>query len=217
MTSGEDCSIISYNVIIRIERNTDNNDPYRKCVSVCANKKMQDIHTDLVFATNYLIQLFYQTNKTYVCTRTKIGKLLSIVAFVYAKDGKKMFDENICRYDGCGTTIKELAYIIEHEVYPVSSNLPNQKEITEISQDPNIPDRFLNIGSLNDNVKENIKKVFLKFGSYSPKNLGELLNELFCCNKIKTYDNVTIDLEVFSQISRDDFINRNELIDFIFS
>ena len=38
--------------------------------------------TDIV---DYLISLFYKTNKKYSCSRTKIGKLLSILEFKYAR------------------------------------------------------------------------------------------------------------------------------------
>ena len=50
------------------------------------DRLMKELHTDLEKATCYLVQFFYKTGRLYSCTRTKLRKLLSIVAFVYARN-----------------------------------------------------------------------------------------------------------------------------------
>jgi hypothetical protein len=59
---------------------------------------MEKMHANLRECMNYLIQLFYKTDKRYSCTRSKISKLLSILAFKYAVYSIQLFDEKIFRY-----------------------------------------------------------------------------------------------------------------------
>lgn len=148
--------------------------PHNKRNTACDDyiETMKELHVNLAYATRYLVQLFYQTGQKYSCTRTKIGKLLSIVAFAYARKGEQVFDEKIYKYDGCGTAIKELLSIIEdRDVYLRFNYQDDQKFITDnlsvvISE------------YITTDVQQTIEFVFRKFGSYSAKQLGECINVL---------------------------------------
>ena len=92
--------------------------PHGKLHKTCAKKtSMEKMNVNLEQAANYLIQLFYKTGKKYSCTRTKIGKLLSIVAFSYARKNSLCFNEKIFKYDECGTIINELEAHVDREIY----------------------------------------------------------------------------------------------------
>ena len=55
----------------------------------CAERKNiseTDAATGLIDAANYFIQLYYKTGEKYSCSITKLGKLLSIAAFICAKN-----------------------------------------------------------------------------------------------------------------------------------
>ena len=74
--------------------------------------KMIELNANLKDVTSCLIRMFYQTDKKYSCTQTKLGKMLSILAFRYAINGEKLFNESIYRYPpNCGTLIKALTFI----------------------------------------------------------------------------------------------------------
>ena len=90
-----------------------------KCDKTWAGSiKMTELHADLKEIANYFIELFKATGSKYSCSRTKLSKLISIVAFVYAKKDEKLFDEKIYKYktdsvdEFCGTGIQELIFLI---------------------------------------------------------------------------------------------------------
>ena len=149
---------------------------------------MNNLNINLNHAANYLVQLFYKTNQRYSCTRTKIGKLLSIVAFKYAREGKLAFAETIYKYDHCGTAIKEVMHRFrDREIYSLCVYKDNAKPITDkLNEKAYIPDNFSNIEALSDEAKEIIESVFFSFGAFSPADLGE------CINPIVNLDGVTI-------------------------
>lgn len=149
---------------------------------MCENFDVQntiDIHANLRESANYLIQLFYQTKKRYSCTRTKVGKLLSIVAFVYAKKGEKLFDETIFKYDNCGTSINELKVYVDRDVYIQYQYADDCQYINcEFLRDEDVIEKHKDIGSIDDTLKDVIENVFRNFGAFSAYDLGQCINPI---------------------------------------
>ena len=159
----------------------------KQYVACYYNKTMTDNCVNLREATNYLIQLFYQTNKRYSCTRTKLGKLLSILAFKYARKGEKLFDQTIYKYPpSCGTLINELNFIVPRDIYTrniVDGNDPDNMTIINVSLSAcaNVPTQYKDIKTLSTPVREELEKVFNTFGTYPASELGKLLNPIVEC------------------------------------
>ena len=182
---------------ILMEANADclntSNLPHGGHIDACLNKmNMENMKIDLTKATNYLVQLFYKTNLRYTCTRTKIGKLLSIVAFVYARQDKLLFEETIHKYDQCGTAIYEImerfkdSDIYTRIVYEDCENrVPDVVMANAVISKVTIPDEYEDIVGLDVDVISTIDSVFQMFGAYSPSALGE------CINPIVNYQDVT--------------------------
>lgn len=99
---------MSKSVIINII--LDNNNVNNK--NVCEKKeKRTTMNTKFRAIVNYLIGFFYTTEKKYSCSVTKIGKLLSILAFKeYVENGKYILGESVIvkKYKACGTYIPKL-------------------------------------------------------------------------------------------------------------
>lgn len=155
---------------------------------------MRNLNTNLQQSTNYLIELFYRTNKKYTCTRTKLGKLLSIVAFKYAMEDKKLFNETIYKYNDCGCVILELK-ILNRDIYIQNEYFDNNEKINEkdlVLEDIKLPNIYLNSEKVNKEIKESIKEVFLEFGAYSTRKLSKLLDEITDINGIANNENVII-------------------------
>lgn len=192
---------------------------------MCENKEMQnltEIHADLNEAANYLIQLFYQTGRKYSCSRTKIGKLLSIVAFLYAKNGQKLFDETIFKYDNCGTSIHELKFFIDRDVY-IQYQYDDDCQYIECKLDKNVDilDKHKETNSLSEELKAEIENVFRHFGSFCAYHLGQCINPIVDLPQIVN-DNNEIQLHILSNISKESFANgslnaeNNYLVKFLF-
>lgn len=180
--------------------------------------KMTELHTNLRETANYLIQLFYATGQRYSCSRTKLGKLLSIVAFIYALKDEELFDESIYRYDGCGTAINELKSYFDRDIYIQFGYEDNQEFIGEDFDFSIVPkEKYTEITSIELSLRENIERVFRNFGSYKASELGK------CINPIVNHPNVTTEDEVnlcsIQSLCRADFSdveNYKELIEFLF-
>ena len=176
--------------------------------SMESKKTLDDKTVKLTEATNYLIQLFFKSGQRYSCTRTKIGKLLSIVAFTFAREGIRIFNEAVCKYENCGTAINELKAFVERDVYIFSSyddNLDIKVDESLIQDNDNcIPDRYKEIGSLDKTVQDRIYDVFINFGAYSPSDLGAGL-----CELIKLKDIIINDVEI--DLLKIENLNPNEI------
>ena len=210
---------------ISMEVNADNCEksitPHRDYNIIRVNsEKMVSLNIDLAKATNYFIQLFYKTNQKYSCTRTKVGKLLSIVAFTYACDGKLAFDETIYKYDNCGTAIREIMLRFnDREIYSQCKYRDDAKKISEkLNEKVKIPDEYKDITDLDDDIKQKIEATFREFGAYTPAMLGECLNPLVNYNGIAN-DKNEINLSKFESLNYSDFsdcdISDNTLIKFL--
>lgn len=183
------------------------------------NCKMRELHIDLKTTTNYLVQCFYATNKKYSCTRTKLGKLLSIVAFIYAQEDVKIFDEPIYRYNGCGTAIKELAAFVDTEIYFLFDYSSDNKEIVDIESNKTFfESNDINYQSIPTHLRNTINRVFKTFGSYSPSELGLCINPIVEC--ISCSETGEVNLSEIKSLTRKSFssITKNlDVIDFLFT
>ncbi len=181
------------------------------------NHKMRELHTDLRTTTNYLIQFFYATGQVYSCSRTKLGKLLSIVAFIYAQKDIKLFDESIYRYNGCGTAIKELNSFTDTEIYVPFSYSDNGEFITGKTENIISDEIELEYKDVPEQLKNTVKEVFQHFGSFSPSMLGMCINPIV--DGLEYSENGEINLSDFQKLKRTDFDNVEnnlELIEFLF-
>lgn len=179
---------------------------------------MQELHTDFKELTNYLIHLFYQTNKNYSCTRTKIGKLLSIIAFTYALEDVKLFDETIYEYEDCGTIIGELNYIVCREEYFTFANKDDKKFIDiPFNLNAEIPSIREKTATISIEIRERTEKIFRRFGSYTQVDLSKILNPIIQNSKI-TNNKKEIDLIKFKNLKKSEIYRENqdnELINYL--
>lgn len=169
---------------------------------------------------NYLILLFYKTNKRYSCTRTKIGKLLSILAFKYARINHRVFWDKIYKYPGCGTYIENLEGICQRDVYFQLYYEDDNKEIPLEEIDKNIiaPMEDKDFTCISSWVRMDIEDVFHKFGAYSQERLGECLNPIVEYEGICESDG-SINLNKIAELKSGDInkMSSNEAMDYIFS
>ena len=188
---------------------TGNRSQYCKAHCSCTNyQKMTNLNVSLEESANYLIQLFYHTGKRYSCTRTKIGKLLSIVAFSYARNDQKLFKEDIRKYGSCGTTFNELKAHIDRELYEESVYQDDRKPCTlSIDRDGDIEEldsKHKPIKAVPAIVIDSIEDVFQKFASYTPEDLGLCINQLISPQGVIN-DNDEIDLLKIKSLTAEDF------------
>lgn len=170
------------------------------------NKNMEELNANLKEAANYLIFLFNSTGQKYSCSRTKIGKILSIVAIIYAKEGKKIFNERIYKYKSdavgefCGAFIRELINIVDRDVYISNEICDTNSKINsdEIKEKENLT------FDLPKGVKETIKEVFLEFGAYDSKTLGKCINPIILQEEVSKKDN-EVDLSQIQHLSKKNF------------
>lgn len=172
--------------------------------------ELEGLNIDLIDIADYLISLFYKTNKKYTTSRTKIGKLLSIVAFSGAKYGIKFFNEIIYKYGNSGTIIEELLHY-EQQIYLVLDDIDCSNKILRNEINNNLKSRFDN-NNLDVSIKELVIDVFLNFGAYSTLNLGKMINEFR--EEIYNDDKTFIDLEKIKDL---DCKRNNDILIYISS
>lgn len=177
---------------------------------------LQSEYVDFFSCANYLIQFFYKTGKKYSCGRTKISKLLSILAFKYACKGIILFDEPIYRYPNCGTNIKS-SCLLYRDTYIHNLPMEDQKKMiskNELNSFSEIPKEYQKIDGLSSEIKMAIEDVFYNFGAYSRRDLSELLNPIVeydgICN---TYGQIK--LQAISSLDASHFVN-NKVVDYLF-
>lgn len=189
------------------------------------NNALEELNVSLREATYYLIQFFYKTNKKYSCTQTKLGKLLSVLAFKYAINGIKLFNETIYRYPPCcGTYIKELSMIANKDIYVRDINQDNTDKTSAVDDEfdecVEIPERYKSIRTLTVSIKKEIKSLFREFGAYPANELGSLLNPIV--EKVVNNENDVIDLSKFKDIEKEALCvsetdKGNKIVEYIFS
>lgn len=188
---------------------------------VTKGKRMEKLNINLKDITYYLIQLFYRTNKTYSCTQTKIGKLLSILAFKYARNGKILFNEPIYKYQpDCGTLIKDLVFI-NKDIYTRNFDIDDDMDSEEpiyfnFNTNNDIPNTYTEIGTISCELKADIEDIFIQFGAYPASVLGKYLNPI--ADKLVDMEDNELDLKKIQTISINDFENSqiNQIIKYIY-
>lgn len=195
--------------------------------NLCATNKneLEKLNVDLISATNYLILLFFKSGQKYTCSRTKIGKLLTIVAFTYAVEKKLLFNEKVYKYGNCGTAINEILDKYDRDIYisnPIDDNEQTisfgDKTINDL--DESIKREYGDNLKLDISVKRRIDDVFIKFGSYSASRLGDCINCIINIDDIIINDEVQFEnLYLLSQNKDllDKISDLNPLVRYVFS
>ncbi len=143
------------------------------------NKELKNLNVDIKSLIAVFIIFFYGTGCKYSCTRTKIGKLLSILAFKYALNGEKLFNETIYKYDNCGTILKATQNLLCREEYICWHHQDDKIYISKGFQNNiTIPPRFKDIILPDSDIVLEIEDVFRNFGAYSAVDLGNFLNPI---------------------------------------
>lgn len=173
------------------------------------NESLEDI-------TNYLISLFYMTDCKYSCTRTKIGKLLSIIAFSYACEDKKLFDDEIYKGDKLGPIIPVLQILwFPLEIYSFGKDEKCYDDMTVINEkfneDVEFSTKFYNNQFLSVELKERVENVFRRFGAYPSVELSFLLKPIVINATYGEYDE--IDLSKISSVIQNT-VQSNEMIEY---
>jgi len=186
-----------------------------------AESKLNNLNTSLRESAYYLISFFYKTGKKYSCTQTKLGKLLSILAFRYAVNGQRLFEETIYKYPpNCGTLIKEMTMIASKDVYIrsiINENPDNPSRVTDqIDNCIEIPTQFRSIDNLTSEIKLEIESLFIRFGAYPADVLGRLINPIV--DNIVSPSSDEVILDKLFDLKRDSLNTDgpNDVIDYIF-
>ena len=167
------------------------------------NDNLRSMNVDIFQATNYLISLFYRTENRYSTSRIKISKLMSIVAFIYARWGIKLFQEDIFRYDNCGTIIPKLNRLPK-DICSMNFNNDTKKYISDdLFVDYEMPAGYSIFKDVPEDVKLVIEDVFRHFGAYSQVDLGDCLNKIVYLEGFVDSDDIIIleelkDLEMYN-------------------
>lgn len=141
--------------------------------------KLEELNVDLRDLCCFLITLFYKTERKYSCCRTKVGKLLSILAFKYAMNNEKLFNERIYKYDECGTAIEKTGAILYRDEYYEYTYYDGQKKIYDMfNESVELPTRWKREINIPLTVMVDTVDVFRKFGAYSKTDLSEVLNPI---------------------------------------
>ena len=177
--------------------------------------KLLGKNVQAVKAAEYLIKLFNSTQQKYSCTRTKLGKLLAIVAFRYARQGIKIFDENVYKYGDCGAIVGGLT-LLEREYFMQPSYNDNCQRIQ--GGIDSIDDSFNPI-DIPEDLKQELFSVFLEFGAYTPGALGKDINPLLDYENIVESDGL-VNISKLISITALDLKLRNiasPVVDYLFS
>ena len=181
---------------------------------------MKELSVRIKCLTYYLVSIFYKTDRKYSCTKTKIGKILSILAFKYAYNDILLFDEDVRKYDNCGTMIEDASFWVYPTEY-ICYKEHNNKEyiIDELIEPKNLPARLYvrykevcKDSDIPADVKKDVEEVFRRFGAYSQADLSEVLNPIVDMFTTESYGK--IDLSKISDII-DEVAQDNEVIKYL--
>lgn len=178
---------------------------------------MENLNYDLKQITYEFIKLFYKTDKKYSCTQTKLGKLISILMFLYARNNKLLIFSKVYKYLDCGTFIKDLNFI-PSTIYFRNLDIPDPDGVfviyDAIKEDTFIPNQYKKFGVLPIILEKDIREVFRRFGAYSTSNLSEYLNPIV--DIIVLEDSNELDLDIIKNLDKEKF-KGNPIAEFIFS
>lgn len=188
------------------------------------NRENYKIMTKLAWLkeiTYYLIQFFFMTKKKYSCTQTKLGKLLSILAFKYARRGDVLFEIPIYRYPPrCGTLIRDLTFIPK-DIYErdFTDGNPDSRNMVNVLIDKEviIERPYDEVEHLSTELKGDIEDLFIHFGAYPADQLGRLLNPIV--DKIVDETSDKLQPEKLKYLQKDDIDveEKNEIVDYLYS
>jgi hypothetical protein len=166
----------------------------------------------------YMIDLHSQAGWIYELTKLKLGELLSIVAFrYYIKEKTKLFDCDIYVYENCVPHIRMLNRYIDivsdygggffHCVRVISEEELNKKsDVLEAAKA---------YSHLTDEIKKDVKEVFLNFAAYPKVALKELLYPIVAYEGVCSKDQI-IDLDAVAQLDLKKFPD-NKVLNYIFN
>lgn len=155
---------------------------------------------NLLDCAYFIISLYYLTDKKYMCTRTKVEKLLAIadlIAIYYFKNS--LFEEKICSND-CGIGFPVLSRYLPSEIImatderckysdePINFNYDYDKS--------KIPDLYSQRPLPCERTRGLLINVFRRFGSYSPVTIGKAIDsfkEKIISKTDREYNRFTID------------------------
>jgi len=181
---------------------------------------MKKLNLSIKDLTHYLVSLFYKTDCKYSCNKTKIGKILSILAFKYANNDILLFNEEIRKYDNCGTIIEDSAFFVYSDEYICKKDRDNKEYILEeINECNDLPiglyERYKEVSKYSkipEIIKKDVEEVFRYFGAYSKTDLSEVLNPIV--DKLTTESYGKIDLSKISSILNE-ITQDNEIIKYM--
>lgn len=147
---------------------------------------------DVKFLANCLIQRFWtvRINEQRIkCTRTKIGKLLTVVQILSIKHNNKVAFEDTIAEETCGTSIPVLsvhrypydiwelcAYKLPTDTCFFEKNSSINSSDIAIVDEP-IPDLYAPQGDVDGLLQKIISDVFMEFGTYDGYEIGKLINQ----------------------------------------
>ena len=182
------------------------------------NEELRMDYANISACANYLIQFFYKTDKKYSCTRTKIEKLLSILAFRYASKGITLFDDPIY-WDKSTPVMRELVVFYTFDIYDQNRPMADENKVIAPDElkgenDVDIPDSYVVRAIIPDEVIKDIEDLFYNFGAYSSYDLTMLLKPIVNYEGVCRPDN-SIDLEAIAHLDKNQFLD-NKVVEFIF-
>lgn len=166
---------------------------------------------DVVDAANYIIQLFYKTKPQYNCNRTKIEKLLAIADLVFMSQNETLFPEEI-RINTCGVGVPILANYLLSDIID-SNTIEDCNSISESQIDDALhyPPIYNTRNELSEFVKTLLKNVFLAFGNYSARKIGECFDDFKHLIATKKANNGQ-EWAIINKEKAFDFLSKNDLI-----
>ncbi|MDE6724706.1 MAG: hypothetical protein K2J79_03785, partial [Ruminiclostridium sp.] len=185
---------------------------------------------------NYLIQEYWRhriEGLKITCTRTKIGKLLTIIQILSIKCRRELaFDDTIVT-ETCGTSVPILS--IQRYPYDIWELNTDEVEKTAFSKKPvffeqnsrldlnkaekvdkPLPKLYETRENIDESLKQIIEDVFEEYGAYDSYEIGKFINEFkekICVNEIVDQNEV---VKWLDEIERQP-IENNELIMFIYN
>ena len=182
---------------------------------------------DVRILANYLIQCFWNTRingQRIKCTRTKIGKLLTIVQLLSIKHTQHVAFEDAIVAETCGTSIPILSvHRYPYDIWELHScKFPNNAILfeknsvidlsdTSIVSEP-LPELYSLQDDISDLIKNIIRDVFEKYGTYDGYEIGKLINEFKTdiCS-----DGIVCEEKVITWLANINAQSTNSIIDFV--
>lgn len=179
------------------------------------------------FLANRLIQHFWNiriNGQRVKCTRTKIGKLLTIVQILSIKYNNQIAFEDTIAEETCGTSIPVLSvHRYPYDIWELyTCKTPNATDFFEknssinlsdmVTVNESLPDLYAPQGEVDNLLQRIINDVFMEFGTYDGYEIGKLINQFkdgIC------FDGVVCKEKVIEWLTNIDTQTTNPIISFI--